>query len=64
MIHTLTEPDSFAGAAVVLALSPLLLLSSLPQAASVMPTTQSAASNTFGVLTLPPRTHRLRRQGI
>src|SRR6186997_1811825 len=54
MIHTSMEPDSFAGVD-VLALSLLLLLSLPPQAASATLTAASAASNTFGVLTLPPR---------
>src|SRR5262245_46192922 len=58
MIQTSTEPESFAGVADALVLL-LLLLSSLPHAASVRPAAHSTASNTFGVLTLPPRTRRL-----
>ena len=44
-----------AGVDDVLALSLLLLLSLPPQAASATLTAASAASNTFGVLTFPPR---------
>jgi hypothetical protein len=54
MIHTSIDPDSFAGVDDVLALS-LLLLSLPPQAASATLTAASTASNTFGVLTFPPR---------
>jgi hypothetical protein len=53
MIHTSIEPDSLAGVDAVLALSLLSLLP--PQAAIARLTAASAASNIFGVLTLPPR---------
>src|SRR5919197_2674374 len=53
MIHTSIEPDSLAGVD-VLAL-PLLLSLLPPHAATATLTAASTASNTFGVLTLPPR---------